>query len=456
MGFLKEGNAFLANTTTASSQLESSITTLANGRFVVTWTDWSASGGDAGIGVRGQVFNASGTKSSTEFLVNTTATGTQDESTVTALSDGRFVVTWTDSNKSGGDTTGDAVRGQAFNANGTKSGSEFLINTTTAANQSDSSVAALSNGAFVVTWTDSSATGSDTSGSAVRGQIFTSSGARSGGEFLVNTTTAAAQDESSVTTLANGRFVVTWTDFSKSGADTSGDAVRGQVFNANGTKSGGEFLVNSTTVDFQYTSDVTALDDGRFVVTWTDQSRTGSDISGFAVRGQIFNANGGKSGGEFLVNTTTVASQFETDVAALSGGRFVVTWTDRFQTGSDYYSAIYAQVFSPDGSKSGDDFMVSTLAEGRRDSSVTVLDNDRFVVSWTDFQPASDDPDLSAVRAQIFDATQYISDGLNGSASGGDFDDLFLGLGEVNRFRGAGGDDWLGGGGGNDTLSGGS
>jgi Ca2+-binding RTX toxin-like protein len=455
MGFLKEGNGFLVNTTTALSQTESSITTLVNGRFVVTWTDWSGGGGDPGIAVRGQVFNANGTKSGGEFLVNTTTAGTQDESAVTALSDGRFVVTWTDQSRTGGDTSIDAVRGQIFNANGTKSGGEFLVNTTATASQSDSGVAALSNGGFVVTWTDSSATGGDTSGAAVRGQIFNASGGKSGGEFLVNTTTAAAQDESSVTTLANGRFVVTWTDFSKSGADTSGDAVRGQVFNANGTRSGGEFLVNATTVDFQYTSDVTALDDGRFVVTWADQSRTGGDLSGFAVRGQIFNANGGKSGGEFLVNTSTVANQFENSVAALSGGRFVVTWTDRFQTGSNYYSAIYAQVFSPDGSRSGDEFQVSTLDEGRRDSSVTVLDNDRFVVSWTDFQSAGDDPYPSAVRAQIFDATQYISDGLNGSASGGDFDDVFLGLGEVNRFRGEGGDDWLNGGGANDTLSGG-
>jgi hypothetical protein len=81
--------------------------------------------------------------------------------------------------------------------------------------------------------------------------------------------------------------------------------VRGQIFNADGGKAGGEFLVNTTTTGDQYGSAVTALGDGRFVVTWTDDSATGGDTSGGAVRGQIFNADGGKAGGEFLVNTTT-------------------------------------------------------------------------------------------------------------------------------------------------------
>jgi hypothetical protein len=54
--------------------------------------------------------------------------------------------------------------------------------------------------------------------------------------------------------------------------------VRGQIFNADGGRRGGEFLVNSTT-DVQEYSAVTALGDGRFVVTWTDGSQSGGDTS---------------------------------------------------------------------------------------------------------------------------------------------------------------------------------
>ena len=129
--------------------------------------------------------------------------------------------------------------------------------------------------------------------------------------MLVNTTPAGNQCAPSITALADGRFVVTWSDLSASGGDTSGFAVRAQVFTANGAKSGAEFVVNTTTAGNQGGPAITALEDGRFVVSWTDQSPSGGDTSGYAVRGQVFTADGAEFGAEFLVNTTTANIQFE-------------------------------------------------------------------------------------------------------------------------------------------------
>ena len=111
---------------------------------------------------------------------------------------------------------------------------------------------------------------------------------RWGCEFLVNTTTQSNQYAPSITALADGRFVVTWTDTSQTGGDTSGYAVRAQLFNADGSQSGAEFLVNTTTLNIQLEPTITALADGRFVVAWSDGSQTGGDTSGFAIRAQIF------------------------------------------------------------------------------------------------------------------------------------------------------------------------
>ena len=86
-----------------------------------------------------------------------------------------------------------------------------------------------------------------------------------GSEFLVNTTTASAQYEPTLAALSDGRFVAAWTDFSLSTGDTSGSAVFAQVFNADGSKSGAEFLVNTTTNSFQEQPTLTALTEGRFV-----------------------------------------------------------------------------------------------------------------------------------------------------------------------------------------------
>ena len=117
-------------------------------------------------------------------------------------------------------------------------GSELLVNTATADTQDDPQITALANGAFVVTWQDRSlgvggATG-DSSGRAVKAQVFLADGTRVGSELLVNTATAGDQNAPQITALANGGFVVTWEDFSAGVGGATGDssstAVKAQVF----------------------------------------------------------------------------------------------------------------------------------------------------------------------------------------------------------------------------------
>ncbi len=90
--------------------------------------------------------------------MNTTANGNQTEPSVSGLSDGRYVITWTDWSASGGDTIATAVRGQIFATDGTRLGSEFLVNTDTLGTQGQSSVTTLQSGSLVVTWSSYSGT----------------------------------------------------------------------------------------------------------------------------------------------------------------------------------------------------------------------------------------------------------------------------------------------------------
>ena len=62
---------------------------------------------------------------------------------------------------------------------------------------------------------------------------------------------------------------------------------------------GSEFLVNSQTVGNQSSSNVTSLANGNFLVTWQDQM---GDNSGYGIKAQIFAADGSRIGSEFLVN----------------------------------------------------------------------------------------------------------------------------------------------------------
>ena len=456
---IKIGQEFLVNTTTLNGQRESTVTRLSDGRFVVIWSDSSQTGADiSGFAVRGQIFNANGSKSGAEFLVNTTTASSQAEPAITALANGRFVVTWTDTSSSGGDTSGYAIRGQIFNANGSKSGAEMLINTTTSSDQLLSACTRLSDGRFVVTWSDGSGTGADTSGYAIRAQIFNANGTRSGPEFVVNATVTGDQFLPQVTALPTGGFVMTWSDLSLGTGDNSSYAIRAQAFNADGSRRGIEVVINTTTANSQDTSQIITLSDGRVVIVWNDASQSAGDTSGYAVRGQILNADGSRSGGEFLVNTTTASNQNSPALAALPSGKFVVVWTDESATGGDSSGrAIRAQVFNADGSKSGPEFLVNTTtANDQFEPSVAALSNGDFVVTWTDASALADDNSGFAVRSQIFGFTTTMEGTLLAekmTGTGGR--DQMQGLEGNDTLLGLGGDDTLDGGTGNDIMTGG-
>ena len=91
-----------------------------------------------------------------------------------------------------------------------------------------------------------------------------------------------------VTAAPGGRFAITWTSGSDSATDSSGDVLYGRLYNADGAPSGSTFQVNSTVAGNQFANAMTTLLDGRFLVSWTDASQSPDDPSGFAVRSQIF------------------------------------------------------------------------------------------------------------------------------------------------------------------------
>lgn len=222
-----------------------------------------------------------------------------------------------------------------------KIGTEFQVNSQTAGSQWYPSITGLTNGGFVVTWQDGlagstsgSSTLGDASGSAVKAQLYAADGSKVGGEFLVNTQTNGSQASPIVTGLSNGGFVVSWQDQNS----TSGD-IKAQIYGANGAPVGGEFLINSVTANNQNTPAITGLPNGGFVVAWTNQGSVAPDI-----KAQVYDANGAKVGSEFLVNSASANfDQERASIATLSNGDFVVTWND-FRTGN---WEVRGQVFHP-------------------------------------------------------------------------------------------------------------
>jgi Ca2+-binding RTX toxin-like protein len=436
---VKWGSDFLVPTTSNGEQFDPSIVGLADGRFVIVWTDLSKTGGDtSGSAVRAQIFNADGSKSGGEMLINSATAGDQNEAAVAALPDGRFFTTW----ETRGSPDDMSEKGIAAAIAG--AGGEFLVNTTTTNSQGGQSAATFANGQFVVCWTDFSGTDHD-----IRAQIFTAGGTKSGGEFVVNSTTASIQITSPVAVLSNGNFVVAWQDHSQSGADLSLASVRARLFTSAGVPLAQDFVVNTTTEDAQGAPQVTALAGGRFVVTWTDFSQGGADGSGTAVRAQIFNQDGGLVGAEFVVNTATIGREPNATLAALPDGGFVVVW--QWSDESNPHREIRGQAFSHDGLKVGAEFLVDPHGG---QPAIGVLPDGRFVVAF------GVDGSGAEVRAQIFDprdsGVTLSGTALNDQYVGTPFDDSLSGNSGDDRLIGGDGNDILTGAGGADTLDGGA
>lgn len=115
---------------------------------MVSWESRGAQDG-SGSGMRQQRYDASGTAVGGEVRVNTYTTGDQTYSTVSALSDGGWVVAW---QSAGQDGSGLGVYPQIFKCDSTKRGTEHLVTQTTAGDQYQPAVTGLASGNFVVTW----------------------------------------------------------------------------------------------------------------------------------------------------------------------------------------------------------------------------------------------------------------------------------------------------------------
>jgi Ca2+-binding RTX toxin-like protein len=136
----------LVNTTTAGDQRQPVIATLANGDFIIAWTSRSGQDGSSG-GIYAQRYDVSGTKVGSEFRLNTTTAGDQYAVDVIGLMDGGFFAVWTSP-----DDSGSGIYGQRFDANGVAVGAETRLNDVTTGDQYYPSLLQLENGDIQVSW----------------------------------------------------------------------------------------------------------------------------------------------------------------------------------------------------------------------------------------------------------------------------------------------------------------
>ena len=334
---------------------------------------------DSGGAVDTQSFTVNVAALNTEFQVNKISTGAQYEPAISTLDDGGFVVVYTYANEYGKSPIG--LLGQIYDANGNTSGSTFHIDSEDNYNfdPGSPSVAGFQDGGFCVTWW--TASGSE---QGIFCQRFSANGTKLGEAFKVNTSESSSHRYSEVTALENGDFVVTWQSLYQSGDPEWG--IFGQRFDATGNSIGSEFHINTTTARGQSDPSIASLSTGGFIVTWGDEYKDGS---GYGIFGQIYDVSGNRiENTEFQVNTQDQNHQRYSSVDELSNGNILVAWTSDAKDGGGNISGmgnggIFGQLLNSDGTKIGSEFQINTYVTGNQVlPSTASLADGGFIVAW--------------------------------------------------------------------------
>lgn len=176
-----------------------------------------------------------------------------------------------------------------------------------------------------------------------------------------------------VTPLSGGRYAIAW-----AAADESGYGIYTQLFDSGGNPISQKALVNTCEEKNQYETAIADLATGGYVVTWTSVSQDGSYDGVYA---QVFDESGEAVGDEVLVNANVQSYQKCPSVTGLEDGGFVVAWQSLATDGDGY--GIYARRFNFAGYPAGDDFHVSTAVFSHQNSPQVVnLYDGGFVVVW--------------------------------------------------------------------------
>ena len=312
------GGEFRVNTQTADMQFDADAASTPDGGFVVVWTSRVAAPAD--YDVFGQRYNPAGLPLGGEFRVNSYTTAVQRRPRVAVHRDGSFVVVWMSVQANQG------FWGRRFDAGGAAVGAEFRIDTTGAGGTAPA-IAMDGAGDFVVAWWNLAPLDPD---GGVFAQRMSARGTRTGSEFRVNTYVTGPQLIPSVGVEKDGRFVIAWTSWLQDGSSYGAFA---QSFEASGAPAGSEFRINAYTTGRQRDPQIATDGGDKFVVTWSSEGQDGSQ---YGVLARVYFIGGAPIGSEFRVNSFTTGQQIASGVAAQENGDFVVAWTSEFQDGARY------------------------------------------------------------------------------------------------------------------------
>jgi hypothetical protein len=211
-------------------------------------------------------------------------------------------------------------------------------------------------------------------------------------EFRVNTTRIGNVASTAIARLKNGSHVIAWKSERVTPVGGVPVGVQGLCIQRYGTDAkalGGETCIAPNAAFFSPTL-ITALADGGYLLVWTENQDSSNRFSDSNIWAQRFDVNGAAVGSVQQINSVTSATSATLNglsAAGLADGGYVVAWAT--SSVSSLPSDIYARRFNVDGAPCpcGPEKRVNTFTnpsnEGTRSGpSVVALKDGGYVVVW--------------------------------------------------------------------------
>jgi hypothetical protein len=257
----------------------------------------------------------------------------------------------------------------------------------------NANVSMAADGGFVVSWwgaVNSSQTAYD-----LFVQRFDASGKQIGLKSQIPGVSRVPFDYPQVTHMTDGKFFVVW---SANMNDGMGDEIFAQIFNEDGTKSGGVIQLHGMTGDLSDRApSVVALRDGGFAAAWTGATADGQDTDIFVYISP--ESQGLGQSNSTLARLSATPGNFSDDgptLTSLSNGGVAVAWSGRTpdRSGAD----IFIRRFSIDGSPEGSAVKLTDAVDGSShfSPSLSKLGNGSVAVVWEGLSYDGNGQDLFA------------------------------------------------------------
>lgn len=295
-----------------------------------------------------------------EISINTTTAGDQDQPSIAGFRGTQFAVVWADHGVG-------AIRGRMFGVNAAPSGDEFTVNFPgTPGTKRQLPAIVETRFGLAVAWIE------QPPGAPAQLKLRTfDADTLSGPESQVSSAEVEPLIRPALAPLPDGGFIVVWAD------KRADERIRAQRYGVDGTKNGPEFRAN-TVPGLHRVPMVASLTNGNIVIAW--RARLPGPL---LVHLQLFDVNGPVG-----TEQTTALNITEAAIAALDSGRFVIAHVRSALDGEPGFDTTVAQasVFEASGAFANISFAATSA--GRIQSSwpmLAPLPGARFLLAWTEF-----------------------------------------------------------------------